>query len=124
MSAGADLAGLRRDMLLGIVQRSQRADRRIEEGVEIGFRQIKRGGEDPHDAQRKVLESRIIGLPGFDEALGLGRPDRLGVAEGQGLRVLDAGTRGGPPLKLSFKSGGVSTLRDFASASNSGPRYP
>ena len=33
-----------------------------------------------------------------------------------------AGAEDGPPLKLSLRSGGVSTLRDLASASSSGPR--
>ncbi len=94
MRAGPDLAGRGRMIQRRIVQRPQRADRRVDEGREEILAQVERDGEDAHDAGGEVLHRAVIGDPGLPEALGTLGPDRRRVAEGERLRVVEAGRRG------------------------------
>ncbi len=81
------LARLRRSVLPGVVERAQRADRRVDEAIEIIFGQAKRRREQSHDSRRQILHRRVIGLPSPDEALRRVGPDRRGVAERERLGV-------------------------------------
>src|SRR4029077_12000469 len=80
VGACAELAGLRGDILMRVVEGADGADGIVDGGVEEIFGEIQRDGEDLHDFSGEGAESAVVVGPGLLEFGWLGGPDVGGVA--------------------------------------------